>query len=34
VSTQDRAELIGQFARDRDDLSDLLDKPVPGWTRG
>jgi hypothetical protein len=34
VSTQDRAELIGQFTRDSDELSDLLDKPVPDWTRG
>jgi Sulfotransferase domain len=34
VSPQDRAELIRQFAPDVDKLSDILDKRVPGWTRG
>ena len=34
VSAADRAELMGHFTRDVDELSTLLDKRVPGWTRG
>jgi hypothetical protein len=34
VSAEDRAELIQHFARDTDELSNILDKRVPDWTRG
>jgi hypothetical protein len=34
VSSEDRAELIRHFVSDTEDLSNILDKRVPDWTRG
>jgi hypothetical protein len=33
VPFEDRVELIGRFARDSEELSNILDKRVPDWTR-